>query len=54
MILMMVAHGVVQTLFVSVFTGIAFICLFNLIDKAKWLEDLLNYFGTNSMNMVLV
>ena len=52
-ILMMVAHGIVQTLFFAVFTGIAFICLFNLIDKPKWLEDFLNYFGTHSTNMWL-
>ena len=52
-IFMIVAHGIVQTLFVAVFTGISFICLFNLIDKPKWLEDLLNYFGTHSTNMWL-
>lgn len=52
-ILMIVAHGVVQTLFVAVFTGILFICLFNLIDKPKWLESILQYFGTHSTNMWL-
>lgn len=52
-ILMIVAHGIVQTLFVAVFTGITFICLFNLIDKPRWLEQILEYFAHHSTNMWL-
>ena len=51
--LMIIAHGIVQTLFVAVFIGIVFICVFNLIDKPKWLNNLLSYLGNNSTNMWL-
>lgn len=50
---MIIAHGFVQTLFVAVFTGIAFICIFNLMDKPKWLNKLLDYLGDHSTNMWL-
>ena len=52
--LMIIAHGVVQTLFVAVFTGIVFICIFNLIDKPKWLNGLFNYLGDHSTNIWLI
>ena len=54
MTLMIIAHGIVQTLFVAVFTGIVFICVFNLIDKPKWLNNLLSYLGNHSTNMWLI
>lgn len=53
-ILMVVLHGFVQTLFVAVFTGIAFIVLFNLMDKPKFLDDLLYYLSKHSTNMWLI
>ena len=52
--LMIVAHGIVQTLFVAVFTGIIFICVFNLIDKPKWINRLFNYLGEHSTNIWLI
>lgn len=52
--LMIVAHGFVQSLFVVVFTSVAFIVLFNLIDKPKWLDDLLEYISRHSTNMWLI
>ena len=52
-ILMIIAHGVVETLFVAVFTGIVFICVFNLMDKPKWLNKLLDYLGSHSTNLWL-
>lgn len=52
--LMIVAHGFVQSLFVAVFTCVAFIVLFNLIDKPKWLDDLLEYISRHSTNMWLI
>lgn len=50
---MIIAHGIVQSLFVAVFTGIAFICVFNLMDKPNWLNKLLSYLGNYSTNMWL-
>ena len=52
-ILMIIAHGFVETLFVAVFTGIIFICCFNLMDKPKWLNKILDYLGSHSTNMWL-
>lgn len=52
--LMIVAHGIVQTLFIAVFTGIVFICVFNLIDKPKWINRLFNYLGDHSTNIWLI
>lgn len=53
-ILMIVLHGFIQTAFVSPFTGIVFIILFNLIDKPKFLDDLLYYFSKHSTNIWLI
>lgn len=52
-LLMIILHGFIQTLFVAVFTGIAFIVLFNLIDKPKWLNKGLSYISKHSTNMWL-
>lgn len=52
-ILMIVAHGFVETLFVAVFTGIIFICCFNLMDKPRWINKILDYLGEHSTNMWL-
>lgn len=53
-VLMIASHGIVQTLFVAVFTGIVFICIFNLMDKPKWLDSLLSYLASHSTNMWLI
>lgn len=42
-----------DSLFVAVFTGIVFICIFNLMDKPKWLNKLLDYLGNHSTNLWL-
>lgn len=52
-LLMIILHGFIQTLFVAVFTGIAFIVLFNLIDKPNWLNEGLRYISKHSTNMWL-
>ncbi|MBC5624036.1 acyltransferase family protein [Clostridium sp. NSJ-49] len=52
-VLTIIAHGIVQTLFVAVFTGVAFICIFNLIDKPRWMNKLLDYLSNHSTNMWL-
>lgn len=53
-ILMIIGHGVVQTLFIAPFTGIIFICIFNLLYKPLWLEKAFLYFGKHSTNLWLV
>lgn len=52
-IFMIVGHGVIETLFVAVFTEVDFIYIFNLIDKPRWLNKLLNYLSNHSTNMWL-
>ena len=52
-ILMIIAHGFVETLFVAVFTGIAFICIFNLVDKPNFINKTLDYLGDHSTNLWL-
>lgn len=51
---MIVMHGFVETLFVAVFTGIVFICVFNIIDKPKWIDRLFDFLGNHSTNMWLM
>lgn len=52
-ILMIVAHGFIETLFVAVFTGVVFICVFNLMDKPKYFNNLLSFLGNHSTNIWL-
>lgn len=51
---MVIAHGFVESLFVAVFTGIVFICAFNIMDKPRWFNNLLDYLGNHSTNMWLI
>lgn len=51
---MIIVQGILQTLFVAVFTEVVFICVFNLMDKHKWLNNLLSYLGGHSTNMLLI
>lgn len=53
-VLMIVVHGFIETLFVAVFTGIVFICVFNLIDKPKWVDKLFYFLGDHSTNIWLI
>ena len=50
---MIIVHGIVQTLFVAVFTGIIFICCFNLMNKPRWINKTLDYLGDHSTNIWL-
>lgn len=52
-LLMIIAHSIVETLFIAVFTGVVFIVLFNIIDKPKWLDKLLSEISKHSTNMWL-
>lgn len=53
-ILLVVFHSFIQTAFISPFTGICFIIVFNLIEKPKFLNDLLYYFSQHSTNIWLI
>lgn len=52
-LVMIIGHGFIQTLFIAPFTGVAFICIFNLLDKPKWLNNILSYISVHSTNMWL-
>lgn len=52
--LLIIIHGIIQTLFIAVFTGITFICLFNMMKKPYWLERILLIFGEHSTNIWLI
>lgn len=52
-LLMIIGHGFIQTLLIAPFTGIVFICIFNLLDKPRWLNNLLSYISRHSTNMWL-
>lgn len=51
---MIIFHGFVQTLFVAVLTGIVFICVFNIMDKPRWLNEGLSYLSNHSTNIWLI
>lgn len=51
--LMIIFHGMVQTLFIAPFTGVIFICVFNLMDKPKWLNYILNFISNHSKILYL-
>lgn len=52
-LIMIIAHGIVQSLFVAVFTGIVFIVLFNIMDKPNFVENILYYVSYHSTNIWL-
>ncbi|MFD0829824.1 acyltransferase family protein [Neobacillus sp. M.A.Huq-85] len=52
-LLLAVLHGFYESMIIAPITGIAFICLFNLVDKSKRLQKVLDYFGTHSTNIWL-
>jgi surface polysaccharide O-acyltransferase-like enzyme len=52
--LLIVFHSFIESLFIAPFTGIAFICFFNLIEKPSWLNGLLNYLSKHSTNLWLI
>lgn len=53
-VLLAVAHAFVPTLYVAVFTGIAFIVLFNLIDLPELFSRTLSFLGEHSTNIWLL
>ena len=52
--LLMVAHAFVPSLFVAVFTGVAFIFLFNALQLSAVVERILQYLSTHSTNIWLI
>ena len=52
-VFMIMAHGMVQTLFVAPFIGIVFICVFNLIDKPNWMNKFFLFIAKHSTNLWL-
>lgn len=51
---MIIFHGFIETLFIAVFTGIIFICCFNLIDKKEDISKFFQYMGKHSTNLWLI
>lgn len=52
--LLMVAHALVPSLFVALFTGVAFIFLFNALQLSAVVERILQYLSTHSTNIWLI
>lgn len=51
---MIVFHGFIQTLFVAVFTGVVFICAFNLMNIPIFMKNIFLYLSNHSTNLWLV
>lgn len=52
-LLMVIIHAFFESAFIAPFTGIAFICIFNLMDKGIFLQKTLRFFGNHSTNIWL-
>ncbi|MDR7000619.1 acyltransferase [Neobacillus niacini] len=52
-ILLVLIHSQYESMIISPITGIAFICLFNLMNKGRRLIKVLDYIGTHSTNLWL-
>lgn len=52
-LLMIIGHGIVETLFIAVFTGVIFICVFNIMEKPKFIDNAFEYIGEHSTNLWL-
>lgn len=53
-LIMMSAHGIIQSLIVAPITGIVTITLFNLVNKGKIINKIFEFFGDHSTNIWLV
>ena len=51
--LLVVLHGVIQSLYVTVFTAISVILLFGIIRLPRWLDNILAFLGNHSGNIWL-
>ncbi|MGI8384830.1 acyltransferase family protein [Robertmurraya sp. P23] len=52
-LILIVFHGFIESMFVAPFTAITFICFFNAIDKSLLIKNTLNFFGNHSTNIWL-
>lgn len=50
---MIIGHGIFQSLIVAPFTGIVTIVLFNVVNKGKYINAVFNFFGNHSTNIWL-
>lgn len=53
-LLLVVIHGLYESMIIAPITAICFICLFNLMDKGVWLQKLLLFIGNHSTNIWLI
>jgi len=51
--LLVIIHAIFQSMFIAPFTAITFICLFNIMDKAIYIQKVLIFFGNHSTNIWL-
>jgi surface polysaccharide O-acyltransferase-like enzyme len=52
-LLLVIIHSLYESMIIAPITGIAFICLFNLMDKKGGVKKILNYIGNHSTNLWL-
>ncbi|AXI10768.1 acyltransferase [Oceanobacillus zhaokaii] len=52
-LMLVIIHGFIETMFIAPFTAIAFICIFNLMNKNELVEELLLFVGDHSTNLWL-
>jgi len=52
-LLLVVIHGLYESLIIAPATGIAFMCLFNLMDKNRYFQKVLDYLSNHSVNIWL-
>ena len=51
--IMIIGHGIFQSLIVAPFTGTVTIVLFNVVNKGKYINAVFNFFGNHSTNIWL-
>ena len=51
--IMIIGHGLFQSLIVAPITGTVTIILFNVVDKRKWICSIFDFFGSHSTNIWL-
>lgn len=51
--IMIIGHGLFQSLIVAPITGTVTIILFNVVDKGKWICSIFDFFGSHSTNIWL-
>jgi hypothetical protein len=48
---LVIIHAFYESMIITPITDIAFICFFNLIDKSKKFQKVLDFFGSHSTNL---